>query len=513
MTTQLHPGGASPAGSAALARRFGGAPRRLGRSQWQVAPIGFGAYRVHDDNPAHRQALEEALRCGINLIDTSATYTDGGSERLIGGVLAQLFADHVLQRDQVVVVSKAGYLQGPLLEAAKARPTPYPEIVEYLAGCWHCIHPELLAEQIEASRQRLGLARIDVYLLHNPEYFLIDRRNRGGVDDDDRERLYRRIAAAFAYLERAVLEGLIGCYGVSSNALAGDAPEHIELDRLLEIAREVGGEAHHFAVIELPLNLLEGSALRDREPTPAGPRTALEIAAAADLGVLVNRPLSGFVQDPEPRLIRLADLPESGRARASDPLPLLRAAERLELEWQRTLGDELAREGDDPRFRDLFRWGRELSAGLPAIRDINHWIRLRNGVIAAHMGQLGALLHTSLSGDHLARFRAFWDEYGAVLEAALDSIEDGLRAQAQAVLDQITERLDAALPLDLRPLTLSQKAVLTLLAAPVSAVLVGARIPAYVHDIAALAPWLTQPAFLGLDPAEALRAFVPTPLH
>ena len=36
--------------------------------------------------------LEQALTRGINLIDTSANYADGGSERLVGEILAQLIA-------------------------------------------------------------------------------------------------------------------------------------------------------------------------------------------------------------------------------------------------------------------------------------------------------------------------------------------------------------------------------------------------------------------------------------
>jgi hypothetical protein len=39
--------------------------------------------------PAHRSALEQALARGVDLVDTSANYTDGGSERLIGQVVGE----------------------------------------------------------------------------------------------------------------------------------------------------------------------------------------------------------------------------------------------------------------------------------------------------------------------------------------------------------------------------------------------------------------------------------------
>lgn len=84
----------------------------LGATDLFVSAAGFGSYRIDASSPAHEEALLYALRSGVNLIDTSANYTDGGSERLIGRVLGKLAAAGEIERDQVVVVSKAGYLQG-----------------------------------------------------------------------------------------------------------------------------------------------------------------------------------------------------------------------------------------------------------------------------------------------------------------------------------------------------------------------------------------------------------------
>ena len=517
MSRGLYPGFATIEGSASLARRFGAAARRLGRTELLVTPIGFGTYRAHVDHPGHRQALEEALRAGVNVIDTASNYGDGGGERLVGSVIRRLCDEGVIAREQVVVVTKIGYVQGAALEAARRRDPPFPEVVEYLDDCWHCIHPEYLAEQLEACRERLGLARIDVLLLHNPEYLLIDRRNRRGqIDEVDREALMRRLGAAFRFLERAASDGLVGWYGVSSNTLAAPegAGERLPLEPLIEAARAVGGEDHRFAVVELPLNLYESAALRERATTAAGPRTALESAAAADLGVLTNRPLNAFVEAPEPRLIRLAEV-ERG-ARPQDPAPLLRAVQALEAGWQQGLGRALAETSGDPRYGDLFRWGRELEAGLGSIRDLGHWIRLRNGVIATHMGQLGGILLSTLEGAALESFRGFWEEYGATLQAALDGIEDGFRARAQAVVDQVSERVDAALPAALGGLSLAQKAVLAVLAAPVSCALVGMRQPAYVHEMVELGRWLEAMAAdegAAIDAAAVFGAFAPPALH
>ena len=57
------------------------------------------------------------------------------------------------------------------MKARSANNEVVPEIVEFNEKFWHCIHPEFLTEEITASMSRLGIETIDVYLLHNPEYF------------------------------------------------------------------------------------------------------------------------------------------------------------------------------------------------------------------------------------------------------------------------------------------------------------------------------------------------------
>ena len=70
------------------------------------SPFGFGTYRVRQGDPVHRAALKAALAGGIDLIDTSVTYTDGSSEQLIGEVTQG--------RDDLTVVTKIGYVQGQI---------------------------------------------------------------------------------------------------------------------------------------------------------------------------------------------------------------------------------------------------------------------------------------------------------------------------------------------------------------------------------------------------------------
>jgi hypothetical protein len=151
----------------------------LGTTGWMASRLGFGCYRVDDRDPEHRAALSQALRSGVNLIDTSTNYTDGGSERLVGEVLSDLVKKQVVRRDEIIVVSKIGYAQAKNLELALEREksgSPFPEMVKVGQGIWHCVHPTWIEDQLTRSLERLGLETLDVCLLHNPEYYFNDAR-------------------------------------------------------------------------------------------------------------------------------------------------------------------------------------------------------------------------------------------------------------------------------------------------------------------------------------------------
>ena len=279
--------------------------RALGRTGLVTSSLGFGSYRIDDRAPEHAAALEKALLGGINLIDTSTNYTDGLSETCIGNVLSR----H--RREEVIVVSKVGYVQGQALTMARAREqrgAAFPEMVKYTDGCWHCIHPEFLADQLERSLARLRVEKVDVYLLHNPEYFFTDaaKRHEGGSLEALRNAFYDRIRRAFSYLEGEVRRGRIGFYGVSSNTFVvpEDDPDATSLERMWTITGEVEHQ-HHFAVAQLPANLFESGAMLTQNCV-TGTRTALEFAQEHDLAILVNRPLNAFHRE---QLIRLADTP------------------------------------------------------------------------------------------------------------------------------------------------------------------------------------------------------------
>ena len=281
----------------------------LGKTGFTVSACGFGAYRVDYRVKEHFDSLEHAINSGINLVDTSANYSDGGSEILIGNVIGDMIKQGKILREEIVIVSKGGYLQGKNLEAAqkmKEHGVGYKEITEYAEKIWHCIHPDFLKDQITLSLERLKLEAIDVYLLHNPEYFLDSPLAKDLELDELRHEYYKRIKRAFAYLEEEVKAGRISYYGISSNSFvkSSDDPVFTSLKSCVDAANEIS-EDNNFYVIELPLNLYEKGALLNKNQV-GDSFNVLDYAYESELGVLVNRPLNALGADG---LTRLADFP------------------------------------------------------------------------------------------------------------------------------------------------------------------------------------------------------------
>jgi aryl-alcohol dehydrogenase-like predicted oxidoreductase len=79
--------------------------RRAGKSGLSLSRLGLGTMTWGRDTDTHEAAdqCRAYIEAGGNFIDTSSTYGDGDSERVIGGLIGTLF-----QREDVAIATKAG---------------------------------------------------------------------------------------------------------------------------------------------------------------------------------------------------------------------------------------------------------------------------------------------------------------------------------------------------------------------------------------------------------------------
>jgi aryl-alcohol dehydrogenase-like predicted oxidoreductase len=265
-----------------------------------VSLVGFGSYRVGFSpglgHPHCREALEYALVRGVNLVDTSTNYGNGQSELLIGQTLAALVQNKSISRENVVLVSKAGYAQGNTLELVQQRERegrPFESVFKFGSDLWYCLDPEFLVDQLERSRARLGVECLDVFLVHNPEYMLKAYEHNNISIEKARSDFYAQLEKCFAALERAVEAGHLRAYGVSSNTLGStsDDPSAVSLQLLIDTAHRVSPQSS-FRVVQCPLNWIEVNPVAVESADDQD--NTLTLARKNGIGVLANRPFNAM---------------------------------------------------------------------------------------------------------------------------------------------------------------------------------------------------------------------------
>ena len=104
------------------------------------------------------------------------------------------------------------------------------------------------------------------------------RRPRDDIATTDKHAM----ADAFSCMEEQVERGIIGCYGCATwngFRVLPEARNHLSLEELVGLARDVGGKDHHFKVIQLPINLAMTEAVRVQTQKVGSERVSLLDAA------------------------------------------------------------------------------------------------------------------------------------------------------------------------------------------------------------------------------------------
>lgn len=121
--------------------------RQLGRTGLRVSHLGLGTLTWSRDTDQHeaREQLRDFVDAGGTLLDTSASYADGGAEALIGSLLGDVVA-----REDVVICTKAGVRSassGGGVDASRGG----------------------LLRTLDASLRRLGTDHVDLWLVQVPD--------------------------------------------------------------------------------------------------------------------------------------------------------------------------------------------------------------------------------------------------------------------------------------------------------------------------------------------------------
>lgn len=260
---------------------------KLGLGTFNKEPYKEENYVFH-----YIEGVKEAVKKGINLIDTASNYRYGQSEKEIGEALKELIKEKEVTREELIICSKGGFIQldYPFPE------NPYQWIDENIINAklatkddieidQHCMTPDFLEWSCRRSLENVGVDSFDIYYLHNPEM---------QVQKYGYSKFLKKIESAFKRFEKMCDMGLMKYYGVATwnGFTEKSTSEHINLEDLVEIAKKVGGENHRFKYIQTPFNIGKTSIYTMPSQTVKGEEcTLLQATHRLGIGVLSSSSL------------------------------------------------------------------------------------------------------------------------------------------------------------------------------------------------------------------------------
>lgn len=188
------------------------ARKRLGKSQVEVTSLGLGGTALGNiyspiTDQAARETIGAALAGGVNWFDTSPCYGVGLSESRLGLVLP------TTPRDSFVISTKVGYMLDPLPPGQPPEPMIWADPPPF--SLHYDFTYDAAMRSIEGSLERLGLDRLDMVSIHDPD-------QTGGADPDAPDpyalsRFDETMDGAYRALHSLREQGVIGAIGVGIN--------------------------------------------------------------------------------------------------------------------------------------------------------------------------------------------------------------------------------------------------------------------------------------------------------
>ncbi len=274
-----------------------------------LSSLGMGSYLGEADTPTdvdmERATCRSVESGAINVLDTAINYRYQNSERSFGRAIAELVKVGRVQRDELFVASKNGFLtpdaqakmpfkeyfQKTFIDTEIVKP-------EDIAGGMHCMSPSYLDDQLNRSRENLGLQTLDLMYLHNAA--------ESQIPEIGREAFLARLEEAFTFYEEARSENRVRYYGLATwncFRLDPDQVDYLNIESIVEMARRIGGEGHGFRFIQLPYNLALSEALFKANQTVSGqPMSILSACQTLGIGVFTSVPLMQGHLLQQPRL-------------------------------------------------------------------------------------------------------------------------------------------------------------------------------------------------------------------
>ena len=275
-----------------------------------LSNVGIGTYLGDPDAKTDelvKNAVKQSIQSGINVIDTAINYRSQKAERSVGKAIAELVKENKINRNQIFVSSKNGYVtndadvQLEFWEYVKEEYSQKGVIQEGdVTSGYHCMTTSYLSDQLARSLKNLDLECLDLMYLHNAV--------EGQIKDVSKEKFLENLKSVFELYEQKRDEGKIKFYGMATwecFRVPFDNPQYISLEDTVNMAKKIGGENHGFRFIQLPYNMNYDQALLAKNQLLGTENVSiLEAATRLGVGVFTSVP---FMQG---RLLTPGTMPE-----------------------------------------------------------------------------------------------------------------------------------------------------------------------------------------------------------
>lgn len=290
-------GFATPDGTKKFAEQYGAGQNFRTVEGLALSNIGIGTYLGNPDEQTDvlvADAVKQSVLAGVNVIDTAINYRAQKAERSVGRAIANLIEEGKIQRNQIFISTKNGYLTNDAdvkedFWVYVQREYAKPGIIgpNDISSGYHCMTVPYLEDQLNRSLKNLGVDCIDLLYLHNAV--------EGQIQDIPKERFLENLRAVFKLYEQKRRDGKIRFYGMATwecfRAKEG-SPQYLSLYDTVQMAREEGGQEHGFRFIQLPYNLYYDQAFMTKNQRVDGVEmSVLDAAQKLGIGVFTSVPL------------------------------------------------------------------------------------------------------------------------------------------------------------------------------------------------------------------------------
>lgn len=282
-----------------------------------LSNVGVGTYLGNPDAKTDelvKNAVKESILAGINVIDTAINYRSQKAERAVGKAIFELINDGKINRNEIFVSTKNGYVtnDGDIKEdfwQYVNREYVSKGVIQAndISSGYHCMTVSYLNDQLERSRKNLGLECIDLMYLHNAV--------EGQIQDVTKEQFMKNLHKSFEFFESKRRENKIRFYGLATwecFRVPTDNPQFLQLSEVIQLAQNVGGQEHGFRFIQLPYNMYLDQALMIKNQSFDGKLDSiLQAANHYEIGVFTSVPLM------QGKLLSPGVMPEFGELKPS----------------------------------------------------------------------------------------------------------------------------------------------------------------------------------------------------